>query len=201
MKSSLSTEGHASAPPQDKATSTIRPLLQIRGLSVALPEGGDRAFAVQDVSLEVQAGQTVCVVGESGSGKSVMANAVMRLLPSRTLRIVGGIRVAGVLMRVQVSERRPAPSGLTGAPRRASAAWRRRVNGSVAEQGVSARAGPGQAPRLPRCLRGAGRHDEGQLPTLTDGRPARARRRHGARHDEPLAGRAGRCWRSTGSWG
>ena len=90
MKSSLSTEGHASAPPQDKATSTIRPLLHIRGLSVALPEGGDRAFAVQDVSLEVQAGQTVCVVGESGSGKSVMANAVMRLLPSRTLRIVGG---------------------------------------------------------------------------------------------------------------
>ena len=70
-------------------------LLSIRDLSVALPSGGDRAFAVQDVSLEVPAGQTVCVVGESGSGKSVMANAVMRLLP-RALRVTGGqISLAG----------------------------------------------------------------------------------------------------------
>ena len=61
-------------------------LLHIRNLSVALPSGSDRAFAVQEVSLQVRAGQTVCVVGESGSGKSVMANAVMRLLP-RVLRV------------------------------------------------------------------------------------------------------------------
>lgn len=70
-------------------------LLSIRDLSVALPSGGDRVFAVQEVSLEVPAGQTVCVVGESGSGKSVMANAVMRLLP-RALRVTGGqISLAG----------------------------------------------------------------------------------------------------------
>lgn len=70
-------------------------LLSIRELSVALPSGGDRVFAVQEVSLEVPAGQTVCVVGESGSGKSVMANAVMRLLP-RALRVTGGqISLAG----------------------------------------------------------------------------------------------------------
>ncbi|MBH1966026.1 MAG: ABC transporter ATP-binding protein [Comamonadaceae bacterium] len=66
------------------------PLLSIRALSVALPPGGDREFAVEDVSLDVRAGKTVCVVGESGSGKSVMANAVMRLLPERTLRVTGG---------------------------------------------------------------------------------------------------------------
>ncbi|MBS0339190.1 MAG: ABC transporter ATP-binding protein [Proteobacteria bacterium] len=71
-------------------------LLEIRELSVALPEGGDRPFAVRNVSLDVPAGQTVCVVGESGSGKSVMANAVMRLLPPRVLRIAGGrISLAG----------------------------------------------------------------------------------------------------------
>lgn len=70
-------------------------LLSIRDLSVALPPGGDRAFAVQNVSINVPAGQTVCVVGESGSGKSVMANAVMRLLPA-VLRVQGGqIALAG----------------------------------------------------------------------------------------------------------
>ena len=65
-------------------------LLEIQDLSVALPDGGDRPFAVQNVSLTVPAGQTLCVVGESGSGKSVMANAVMRLLPPRALRITSG---------------------------------------------------------------------------------------------------------------
>ena len=68
---------------------TMKTLLSIRDLSVALPPGGDREFAVKHVSLEVPAGQTVCVVGESGSGKSVMANAVMRLLPP-SLRVTGG---------------------------------------------------------------------------------------------------------------
>ncbi|WP_423457399.1 ABC transporter ATP-binding protein [Ottowia sp. VDI28] len=70
-------------------------LLSIRHLSVALPAGGDRVFAVQDVSLDVPAGQTVCVVGESGSGKSVMANAVMRLLPPVLSVKSGEITLAG----------------------------------------------------------------------------------------------------------
>lgn len=65
------------------------PVLQIRDLSVALPRGGDRTHAVSQVSLDVPVGQTVCIVGESGSGKSVMANAVMRLLP-RALRVESG---------------------------------------------------------------------------------------------------------------
>ena len=65
-------------------------LLEIRNLSVALPAGSEREFAVQDVSIDVPPGQTVCVVGESGSGKSVMANAVMRLLPRNVLRVTGG---------------------------------------------------------------------------------------------------------------
>ncbi|MDP3311175.1 MAG: ATP-binding cassette domain-containing protein, partial [Polaromonas sp.] len=61
------------------------PVLVIDKLHVALPPGSDRAYAVEDISLSIHAGQTLCVVGESGSGKSVMATAVMGLL-ARELR-------------------------------------------------------------------------------------------------------------------
>jgi peptide/nickel transport system ATP-binding protein len=70
-------------------------LLSVRGLTVGLPAGGDRRHAVQEIELEVNAGEILCVVGESGSGKSVTANAVMGLLP-RSLPVLGGsIRFEG----------------------------------------------------------------------------------------------------------
>ena len=56
-------------------------ILTIENLSVQLPKGADRTHALGGVSLSIAADEIVCVVGESGSGKSVMANAVMRLLP------------------------------------------------------------------------------------------------------------------------
>ncbi len=56
-------------------------LLDIQGLTVALPPGGDRPHAVEDISLTVDPGEIVCVVGESGSGKSITANAMLGLLP------------------------------------------------------------------------------------------------------------------------
>ena len=45
-------------------------LLKINELSVLLPEGADRNFAIQNISLDLKSGETLCVVGESGSGKS-----------------------------------------------------------------------------------------------------------------------------------
>ncbi len=65
-------------------------LLEISDLAIALPEGADRPFAVDRVSLRVQRGRTLCVVGESGSGKSLAAAAIVGLLPSPRLRVVGG---------------------------------------------------------------------------------------------------------------
>ena len=69
--------------------------LEITGLTVALPPGADRPFALQDVSLTLQAGEILCVVGESGSGKSMTASAIMRLLPPGVAVTAGQITLAG----------------------------------------------------------------------------------------------------------
>ncbi|HLG52077.1 MAG: ABC transporter ATP-binding protein [Chloroflexi bacterium] len=66
-----------------------QPLLEIRNLRTHFftPDGIVRA--VDDVSLEIQPGETLGLVGESGCGKSMTAYSIMRLLP-RSARIVGG---------------------------------------------------------------------------------------------------------------
>jgi peptide/nickel transport system ATP-binding protein len=66
------------------------PVLEVRGLSVTLPPGADRKYAVEDISLTVGRGEIVCVVGESGSGKSVTAQTVMGLIPRKELTPVAG---------------------------------------------------------------------------------------------------------------
>jgi len=65
------------------------PLLSLRNLTIALPQGADRPLAVEDVSLQIGCNEIVCIVGESGSGKSLTAHAVMGLLP-RGVAATGG---------------------------------------------------------------------------------------------------------------
>jgi peptide/nickel transport system ATP-binding protein len=60
----------------------MKRILEIQELSVRLPAGADRQFALQDISLSAYQGETLCIVGESGSGKSMMASVVMGLLPT-----------------------------------------------------------------------------------------------------------------------
>jgi peptide/nickel transport system ATP-binding protein len=80
-------------------------ILEITNLQVALPTGGDRQHAVENISLSIDAGQTLCVVGESGSGKSVMATAVMGLL-AKELKVGGGsIRLQGEELLQATSKR------------------------------------------------------------------------------------------------
>lgn len=57
------------------------PVLRVRDLAVALPPGADRPRAVQHIDFDVAAGEIVCLLGESGSGKSIIAGAIMGLLP------------------------------------------------------------------------------------------------------------------------
>jgi microcin C transport system ATP-binding protein len=56
-------------------------LLCIRDLSIAFGQGEREVLAVDKVSFDIGAGETVGLVGESGSGKSVTALSVMKLLP------------------------------------------------------------------------------------------------------------------------
>ncbi len=65
-------------------------LISIKDLSILLPEGADRKFAIDNVNLILNAGETLCVVGESGSGKSLTAKAIMGLLPAPHVRISSG---------------------------------------------------------------------------------------------------------------
>ena len=64
-------------------------VVSIRDLKLALPVGGDRGFAVDGVSFDLEAGKILCIVGESGSGKSMCAHALMGLLP-KAVRPQGG---------------------------------------------------------------------------------------------------------------
>ena len=66
-------------------------MLEVRNLSVSFTryEGvwrQTKQWAVRDLSLNVWAGEMVAVVGSSGSGKSLLAHAVMGLLPYNASR-------------------------------------------------------------------------------------------------------------------
>jgi len=70
-------------------------VLSVNGLTIDLPRSADRAHAVRDISFEVNQGEIVCLLGESGSGKSVIAQAVMGLLPKTLLTSAGDISLLG----------------------------------------------------------------------------------------------------------
>lgn len=71
-------------------------ILEVNNLTVKLPAGADRPFAIEDVSLKVNKGEILCIVGESGSGKSVTAFSVMGLADRRALTpVFGTIKLDG----------------------------------------------------------------------------------------------------------
>jgi peptide/nickel transport system ATP-binding protein len=73
------------------------PILELRGVSVRYPRRADllgrpveTVAAVEDVSLGVRAGETLCLVGESGCGKTSLLNAIVGLVPCAGSVLYGG---------------------------------------------------------------------------------------------------------------
>jgi len=65
-------------------------LLQVRNLTTQFFTSSGIVRAVDNVSFDVEEGETVAVVGESGCGKSVSALSILRLVPWPPGKIVGG---------------------------------------------------------------------------------------------------------------
>ena len=55
-------------------------ILSLQGINRSFGAGSRRVHAVQDVSLDVAAGECLAIVGESGSGKTTLANMVLGIL-------------------------------------------------------------------------------------------------------------------------
>jgi oligopeptide/dipeptide ABC transporter ATP-binding protein len=73
------------------------PLLELENLSTHyISARGTRVTrAVDEVSLTLEAGQTLGIVGESGSGKTTLALSILRLLPPAARIVSGGLRFDG----------------------------------------------------------------------------------------------------------
>src|SRR6056297_1529099 len=65
-------------------------IAQIENLRVEFQTKSGTVVGVEDVSFEINPGETVCVVGESGSGKSVSSLALMRLVQYGGGEVTGG---------------------------------------------------------------------------------------------------------------
>lgn len=65
-------------------------LLKVKDLKTYFFLASGVAKAVDGVSFTLKKGETMGIVGESGSGKSVTSSSIIRLLPPRTGKIVGG---------------------------------------------------------------------------------------------------------------
>lgn len=67
-----------------------QPIAQIKELRVEFQTKDGPVVGVENVSFDVNPGETVCIVGESGSGKSVSSLSLMRLVEFGGGEIAGG---------------------------------------------------------------------------------------------------------------
>ncbi|WP_324752806.1 ABC transporter ATP-binding protein [Roseovarius sp. Pro17] len=80
---------------KEAAEQTREPILTVEGLNKTFSTGSGTLFgkrrvvkAVQDVSFQLYAGETIGIVGESGSGKSTVGRCIVRLLDPNGGRVM-----------------------------------------------------------------------------------------------------------------
>jgi peptide/nickel transport system ATP-binding protein len=71
-----------------------KPLLDVTDLTISLATEGGLIEAVRGITFSLGAGETLGVVGESGSGKTMLALAVLGLLPGAA-DVTGSVRLDG----------------------------------------------------------------------------------------------------------
>ena len=94
----------------------MEPLLTVEHLSISFTRYGRGLSRVElnpirDLSLSLEAGQVTAVVGASGSGKSLLAHAILHLLP-RNARVSGILRYGGAPL-TQARAEALIPQGVT----------------------------------------------------------------------------------------
>src|SRR5262245_7576426 len=91
-------------------------LLEIKNLKLEFGYNQNAVRAVDDLSLSIEAGETLCLVGESGCGKSVTALSIARLIPAPPARYVGGsILINGRdVLKMSKQELRAVRGGVVG---------------------------------------------------------------------------------------
>jgi oligopeptide/dipeptide ABC transporter ATP-binding protein len=119
-------------------------LLEVRGLGVSYVQHARlgararrRVRAVEGLSLQLRAGETLALVGESGSGKSSAVHAILRLVAADAGSVLWRARDGGVVDLLAIPERalrglRP-DLGLVSQDPLASLNPRRRVFSTLAE--------------------------------------------------------------------
>ncbi len=96
-------------------TITKKPVLSVENLTTSFKTQEGWKAVIRNISLHVDAGETVAIVGESGSGKSVTALSTMRLLPAGRSRSEGRILLDGTdLLKVSEAEMRKVRGGSIG---------------------------------------------------------------------------------------
>ena len=85
----MNAPAHDTSLPQDLHAAR-EPVLRVEGLVTELMTSRGAVRAVDAVSFDLHAGETLGLVGESGSGKSLTCLSLLRLLPDGLGRITGG---------------------------------------------------------------------------------------------------------------
>lgn len=70
-------------------------VLEVRNLSVEADAGSRVLRLIEDVSLQLRAGESLGLIGESGSGKSISSRALLGILPSNARITRGEILLEG----------------------------------------------------------------------------------------------------------
>ncbi|ABX04544.1 ATP-binding cassette domain-containing protein [Herpetosiphon sp.] len=73
--------------PNQSTPNSGQPLLKVEGVSKYFMRDKSRFAAVEDVSVTLNAGETLGIVGESGSGKSTLSRCIIRLYDPEKGRI------------------------------------------------------------------------------------------------------------------